>query len=50
MYKQKQTNTQTSSPDRHISGASPPPVAERELILSLKISAFSVLVRGPKSA
>lgn len=42
-------NTQTSSPDRHISGKSPPPDAERELMLLLKRSASSVLVRGPKS-
>ncbi len=39
----------TSNPDKHISGKSPPPNAERDSILSLKISALLVLVRGPKS-
>lgn len=39
----------TCSPEKLISGMSPPPFAVRLLIFSLKTSAFVVLVKGPKS-
>lgn len=49
--RQKSVKTRhTCSPDKLISGMSPPPFGVRLVILSLKTSASVVLVTGPKSA